>query len=104
MQYLIAIEIPDVALHEAYGPDLATPYFDDDLVASLHARLDEVYAGPDNHPVKATVLAVGDFTGVVPLALDAMEVGIEGYEGGEHDVSHVYGSLLTMRQMLDVPS
>lgn len=98
MQILLAIDMDDAAVAEAYGDEIGTPYADDDLVASYVARLDEVYLGRDNWPVKGRVLALGDFTSVLDGALDAMEVGADGLD--DSDAGHVLGSIATMRQML----
>lgn len=109
MRYLVAIDLDDAQLTDAYGGDpnttdvLAGSGFDD-LVASLDARADEFYCGPHDIPVRGTVVAVADFSGkALGALLDAADVGAEGIE--PEDVRHhVEGSLITFRQMFEVGS
>ena len=93
---LIAVDIEDAAMIDAYG---STDYDADDLVASFDARLSEVYCGRDDVPVRAAVVALGDFSaGALWSLIQAAEVGADGLDEEQQHI--VNGSLATMSQML----
>jgi len=72
---LIAVDIEDAAMIDAYG---STDYDADDLVASFDARLSEVYCGQHDVPVRAAVVALGDFSaGALWSLIQAAEVGCD---------------------------
>lgn len=104
MRVLVAIDLNDADLAEAYGDDpVTTPVLDgsgwDELCASLDARAAEFYCGRNNHPVRGHVIAVGNLSGdgAVEALLDAAEVGAQGIEPDDLRY-HVEGSLVTFRQ------
>jgi hypothetical protein len=107
MRVLVAIDLNDEDLREAYGYaedgdylGLTDPSQWDDLFNSLDARASEFFCGKGDAPVRGRVATFGDFTDVLPMLLDAAEVGAEGIET-DGDRDHVTGSIQTMRQYLD---
>lgn len=105
MRVLVAIDLSDDNLTEAYGMDPRTATMGhewDDLFVSLGARFSEFYCGAHDTPVQGRIVTMGDFTGDDALRdlLDAAEVGTEGIDD-EYRRGHVTGSLVTMRQFLD---
>lgn len=107
MRVLIAVDLNDDDLSQAYGADVRTTDAVagagwDDLCASLDARMDEAgYFGRHNMPVRGRLLAAADFSGAeaLPALLDAAEVGADGI--AEDVAGHVQGSLVTFRQHLE---
>lgn len=102
MRVLIAVDLNDADLTEAFGYNLMETNLGrewDDIVDSIAARLDEAgYMGPDGMPVRGTLVAACEVTDVLGDILDAAEVGADGLEDDTR--SHVIGSLRTMQQGL----
>lgn len=106
MRVIIALELSDEDLTEAYGTaDLTDPTDQDDLLRSLAARLEEAgYFGPVNMPVRGEVLAVGDVSGEHALGdlLDSAEIGADGLalQRGVDRRRHILGTLADIRSQL----
>jgi hypothetical protein len=101
MRVLIALDLADLDLAEAYGTaDLTNPDDQDDLVRSLAARLEEAgYFGTLSTPVTGRVLGVGDVSGdALTDLLDAAEIGAEGLPVGR--AGHLVGTILDLRQQI----
>jgi hypothetical protein len=101
MRVLIALDLSDTDLVEAYGTaDLTDPAAQDDLILSLAARLEEAgYFGTLSTPVAGRVVAVGDVTNVLEEFLDATEVGAEGRDD-QPIYGHVLGTVADIRQQI----
>lgn len=100
-RYLIAVDLLESDLARAYPEDTAiSGSAFDDLIVSIGARLNEVYCGRHNEPVRANVVAVCDVTAVLREFMDATEVGADGIEDVDKR-GHVLGSLVTFTQQLD---
>jgi hypothetical protein len=102
MRVLIALDLSDTDLAEAYGTaDLTDPAAQDDLILSLAARLEEAgYFGTLSTPVAGRVLAVGDITGdgTIEGLLDAAEVGADGLD--QSTGGHILGTIADLRQQI----
>lgn len=102
MRVLIALDLDDSDLAEAYGTaDLTDPAAQDDLVVSLSARLEEAgYFGTLSHPVRGRVLAVGDITGEHALTdlLDSAEIGADGLPSPR--AGHIVGTIMDLRSQI----
>lgn len=77
MRVIITLDLDPTLIAEA--TDLVEDALRDDVVASLKARLDEVYIGPDNYPVVPQDVRVAVGTSeACDYLLDAARVGLDG--------------------------
>lgn len=97
MRVLIALDLNDDDLREAYGDGPVDHHFDD-VVASLDARLrDEAgYFGSGDYPVRGPLVSACVIDHALPHLLDCAEVGAEGSD--HDDAQMVIGAVQTMRQ------
>lgn len=107
MRLLIAIDLNDDDLTEAYGispaDGLGMGHEWGDMLASLAVRLEEAgYFGRDNHPVRGHLMSACDVSGEHALG-DLLKAASEGAWTIDTDErrNHIYGSLITFREMSD---
>lgn len=104
MRVLVAVDLDDNDLTDAYGYDLRDRNLGhewDDIHASIAARLGEAgHFGPTNTPVRGRVVAVGDVTNCLEEFLASAEIGAEGHDD-QPIAGHILGTIATMRQSLD---
>lgn len=103
MRVLVAIDLNDADLDEAYGASRTlTPDVWSDVRASLDARLTEAgYFGDMSYPVRGAVTTAAVVEDLLPILLDCAEVGVEGYPDDADDADAVFEVIRSLRQGAD---